>query len=361
MSDLAQTSVDPAAALLVFSALVAASLLLFWPRLGLLWRLRRARGSSERVHIEDALKHLYVVEYQGRSVSMESLAGAMEVSRGAAARTLQRLAERGLASMKDERPVLTEEGREYAVRVLRSHRLWERYLADRTGVRADLWHERAEEAEHALSPHQADELSARLGHPRYDPHGDPIPTLSGELPPPRGVPLSTIAAGTAVEVTHLEDEPPELFERIDALGLSPHMRFRVEGRDAERVRIVLDGDALALPSVVAANVTVRPLEADEAVSGPSGTLADLEPGQSGRVRGLSPRCQGPQRRRLLDLGVVPGTEIEAELRSAGGDPVAFRIRGALIALRREQASWVQIEAIDQPLAVAAAGAQSEEA
>jgi DtxR family Mn-dependent transcriptional regulator len=57
---------------------------------------------------------------------------------------------------------------------------------------------------------------------------------------------------------------------------------------------------------------------------------------------LSSNCRGAQRRRLLDLGVVPGTEIEAELPSASGDPVAYRIRGALIALRRQQAEWIEV-------------------
>ena len=75
------------------------------------------------------------------------------------------------------------------------------------------------------------------------------------------------------------------------------------------------------------------------------TLADLGVGESARVIRISARCQGPQRRRLLDLGVVPGTEIVAELESAGGDPMAYRIRGALIALREEQASWVEVERI----------------
>ena len=67
------------------------------------------------------------------------------------------------------------------------------------------------------------------------------------------------------------------------------------------------------------------------------TLDRLAVDESGAVVGISPACRGPQRRRLLDLGVVPGTEIRAVMRSAAGDPIAYDIRGALIALRREQA------------------------
>ena len=72
------------------------------------------------------------------------------------------------------------------------------------------------------------------------------------------------------------------------------------------------------------------------------TLADISPGDSATVQGISPRCEGPARLRLLDLGVVPGTVVEARLESAAGDPVAYDIRGALVALRREQAVLISV-------------------
>ena len=77
------------------------------------------------------------------------------------------------------------------------------------------------------------------------------------------------------------------------------------------------------------------------------TLADIGPGDSATVAGISPRCRGPARRRLLDLGVVPGTIIHARIRSAAGDPVAYDIRGALVALRREQAVHIQVDGAEE--------------
>jgi ferrous iron transport protein A len=49
------------------------------------------------------------------------------------------------------------------------------------------------------------------------------------------------------------------------------------------------------------------------------------------------------RRRLLDLGLIPGTVVEAIGKSPAGDPVAYRIRGAVIALRREEGRRVFIQ------------------
>ena len=75
----------------------------------------------------------------------------------------------------------------------------------------------------------------------------------------------------------------------------------------------------------------------------SGTLAEAKQGEIVRVLGIHSGLQGPQRRRLLDLGLVPGTLVEAELSGASGDPVAYRVRGALIALRRDQSRWIQVD------------------
>lgn len=53
-------------------------------------------------------------------------------------------------------------------------------------------------------------------------------------------------------------------------------------------------------------------------------------------------AEGLTRRRLLDLGLVPGTKVEVIRRSPAGDPIAFNIRGAVIALRREVAGQVLV-------------------
>jgi Fe2+ transport system protein FeoA len=70
------------------------------------------------------------------------------------------------------------------------------------------------------------------------------------------------------------------------------------------------------------------------------TLADLPVGQAGVVVALD--LHGAERRRLLDLGLVPGTVVVAEMRSPLGDPVAYRVRGASVALRQDQARKIQI-------------------
>ena len=126
-------------------------------------------------------------------------------------------------------------------------------------------------------------------------------------------------------------------------GLAPGVRLAVVGRSDRSVTVRASGREWDIDSVSARNVTIRYLPLGEEVEEARRTLKDVPMGEAVLVTGVSSSCRGTQRRRLLDLGVVPGTEIVPELVSAAGDPVAYRIRGALIGLRREQADWILVE------------------
>jgi DtxR family Mn-dependent transcriptional regulator len=333
--------VDPLLALAVFAGLVALLAAAFWPRRGVYARLAEIARLTERVRLEDALKHVYTSEQAGREPTLESMAGQLGVSTHRAAKLLTRLTESGLVRAGTDGPHLSDDGRESALRLVRSHRLWERYLADRTGVAAPDWHDEAERMEHSLSPEQTDTLAARLGHPRWDPHGDPIPTASGEVPNLEGVSLAGAPVGRTVEVAHLEDEPREIYDALLTAGIELGSRLEIVDRDDRGVRLQAGGRERTVEVVAARNVTVRVLPVGARAGGPLETLADLRPGEYGRVIGIAATCRGAQRRRLLDLGVVKGTEISAEMASALGDPMAYLIRGALIALRRGQAERIE--------------------
>jgi Fe2+ transport system protein FeoA len=75
------------------------------------------------------------------------------------------------------------------------------------------------------------------------------------------------------------------------------------------------------------------------------SLADLNHGQKAEIISLDDSVQGFSRRRFLDLGLTPGTVIAPELKNFFGDPRGYRVRGTLIALRREQAAKILIKTI----------------
>jgi DtxR family transcriptional regulator, Mn-dependent transcriptional regulator len=313
-------------------------------------RIGRRDRERERARTEDALKWLHECEEEGRTCSPEALGERLGGGPGDGSVLAAALVAGGLAVPSAEGVALTPRGRAYARRVLRTHRLWERYLADRTGVPAGAWHAEADRMEHELTPAEVERLASRLGDPRYDPHGDPIPTATGEVPAPLGVPLREVPPGRSVRVLHVEDEPAVAYEGLLAAGVVPGLAVDVVGADESaegppRFHVRIRGVERALTAVEAANVTVEPLPPGRVAPGRRRTLAEARVGEGVRVLGIAPSCQGPQRRRLLDLGAVPGTVIVPELVSASGDPVAYRIRGAVIALRRHQAEWVEVECL----------------
>jgi len=335
--------IDPLFALSVAVVIGLMLALLLWPRRGLLARLRRARHMSDRVYREDALKHIHKSEVKGRRPTLLSIAGALGIGPNEAAALVGRMEADGLLADDAGTPRLTPAGRDAALHVIRAHRLWERYLAEETGYDEADWHGRAEEREHDLTPTELEALAARLGHPTHDPHGDPIPSLDGALEPHGGVPLTALPPDQAGRIVHLEDEPEIVYAQLVAEGLSPGQIVRNATIAPDRIHFWTNGDEHVLAPILAANIFVRPLPADEAEPAAHGRpLSALRLGESARVVALAPGLRGQERRRLLDLGLLPGTTVTAELRSPSGDPTAYRIRDATIALRSEQAKQVRV-------------------
>jgi len=337
----------PALNLAIFMVITLVAVLLFWPGFGVVPRLFLQRLVASRVRIEDALKHIYHHESSGRTASVASLGGALETTPGTVVALVQRMQQVGLLRLTDGRILLTDEGERYALQVIRAHRLWERYLADKTGVDPREWHARADRHEHRITPERANALAEQLGDPRIDPHGDPIPTANGEVPEQdaRVTPLSELGEGVPACVVHVEDEPEVVFAEILAHGVHPGHELTVLRRDDLRIVFEVDGCEVTLAPVIAANVSVRPLRnsrRDHPVI-PRLTLADLGLGQQADIVRIGEACRGIERRRLMDLGLVPGTAITLERRGMTGGASAYRVRGTLIALRREQAQTIGVE------------------
>ena len=335
----------PGENLLIFAAIILALILLLAPRFGLIHAIRSRRRDLERIRLEDALKYAYDREDRGQTATLSRLSDLLRISPGKVMALVERMQHAGLATVADGRILLTANGRQYALEIIRAHRLWERYLADETGVNPVKWHALAERREHALTPQQTEELSKRLGHPRFDPHGDPIPTADGELPSEKALPLSRLDAGENARVVHVEDEPDVVYAQLVALGIYPGMELHVDAKSEERIIIMADGRRMAVAPIVAGNVSVQPISEreKEAIEQAHETLADLHDGEAAVVARISHACMGLERRRLMDLGILPGTRVERERRGLTGGLTAYVVRGTRIALRDEQAELISIQ------------------
>ena len=335
---------NPGALLGIFILLVLILAVLFLPEKGVYARWRRWRRLSSRVRVEDALKHVYNCELSNLPANAQSTAGVLGISVADATELLAQMQERKLLRLEEESWFLTSLGRDYALQIVRAHRLWERYLADKTGYSEEDWHSQSERQEHQLTPAEVDALADALGNPIYDPHGDPIPTASGEVLAPNHVSLSTFPVGQLAKIVHLEDEPDVVYRQIVNMGLHLDMLIKVIEKNPTRLKLNINGVEQHLSTILAANISVIPAQDDEEAVIPkiSQPLNELKLGERARVVGISSTSRGVERRRLMDLGIVPGTIIRAEMKSPGGDPTAYLVRGALIALRKSQAKTIQI-------------------
>jgi DtxR family transcriptional regulator, Mn-dependent transcriptional regulator len=337
--------IGPTMMLMLFLMAVLFVLILFLPGRGVVPRWRKLKSQTERVLVEDALKHLYDCEYNTVDCSLNSIIGNLSLTSSDGTKLISRLEELGLVEFTDNKLKLTSNGRSYALKIIRVHRLWELYLANNTSVKETEWHSIAEEREHQTNEKDAKTLSAKLGNPLRDPHGDPIPSESGEMPAQKGIQLGNLAEGEFATIIHIEDEPKEIFAQLFALGLYPGTKIRLLENTKEKIRLEANGDECVLAPVLALNITVAKNIEKEEISESFQSLSSMNLGEEAVVAGLSMALRGQQRRRMLDFGIVPGTKIRAQLRSLGGDPTAYEIRGTTVALRKNQSDHIYIKKI----------------
>ena len=323
-------------------------LLIVWPGIGLLSRWKSWRSALRRQKIEDALKYIFNLQQEDQAPTIDALSGALHIGSRSTLGLISQMQSQALVEQRQGRIYLSAEGTRWALQVVRAHRLWERYLADEARLPLEQIHEMAHKLEHKSSQDQIDDMDAALGHPSRDPHGDPIPNAAGVMrqavePGKHLTALTDWKVGQRAQIAHLEDEPPVAYAQLIAEGLHVDQWVTVLDRTNERLTLTDGQREITIAPAIAANVFV--LLPESAVADDPGVipLSGLKSREAARIVRLDERCQGFTRRRFLDLGLTPGTEVYPELENSFREPRAYRVRGTLIALRNDQASMILVE------------------
>lgn len=334
---------NPVYALLIFVAISVVIYLIFRPVKGWFWIIKNNLAFNEKTVIEDILKQLYHFENSGKEANIKSLTGVLKFKDRLVIDVINLMTINKLIYFEGDVLRLTTSGREYSLRIVRVHRLWEKYLAEKTGIDKAEWHDRAEFMEHKLSQEETNSLASQLGNPVYDPHGDPIPTTSGKVAKVKGVALSSLAVNSIGKITHIEDEPDVIYKQIIAENIHIGSQIRVVENSPERIIFYAEGEEFKLAPIVAANLTVAPLDKTIMVEENTIRLSSLKEHETAKIVGISKESRGERRRRLLDLGFVKGTQISIDLMSPLQNPTAYLVKGTSIALRKDQASKILIK------------------
>jgi DtxR family transcriptional regulator, Mn-dependent transcriptional regulator len=334
---------NPISALIIFFVIAILLFVLFRPNKGWFWIIRNSIKGNEKIIIEDILKQLYHFENSGNKVDMKTLVQVLDFKNHSIVEAIKKMTINDLIYFELDVLKLTETGRDYALRIVRVHRLWERYLADKTGFHKTEWHDMAESMEHRLSHDEAEKLASRLGNPKFDPHGDPIPTKTGKIAKVNGVELPLLKVNTMGRITHIEDEPDVIYKQILAENIHIGSLIRVIENNATRIVFQSEGEEFKLAPIVAANLTIAPIEKEIIMEDNIARLSNLNEHETARIIGISKESRGDSRRRLLDLGFVKGATISIDLMNPLGEPHAYLIKGTSIALRKNQASKILIK------------------
>jgi DtxR family Mn-dependent transcriptional regulator len=182
--------------------------------------------------VEDYVKAIYSLERRTAApVSTSALAERLDVSPGSASAMVKKLAGMKLVRHMPYRGfVLTPLGRRLALEVLRHHRLLELYLAEAFEMPWDQVHEEAEALEHVLSEELEELIARKLGDPKVDPHGDPIPNRVGSIDELETVALADLGAGDRGEFVRISDSDPAMLRYLSSRDIKPGQTIEVRER-----------------------------------------------------------------------------------------------------------------------------------
>ncbi|MGV3539502.1 MAG: metal-dependent transcriptional regulator [Rufibacter sp.] len=170
---------------------------------------------------ENYIKAIYKLSAGGtQAVSTNGLSDALETKPASVSDMLRKLSAKDLVHYVKYRGVqLTEEGKRVALKIIRKHRLWEVFLVQKLHFTWDEVHEVAEQMEHVKSELLIQRLDEFLGHPRVDPHGDPIPSEAGELRQVEQMVLASLQIEQAGVVSRVKDSQPAFLQYLDKVGI----------------------------------------------------------------------------------------------------------------------------------------------
>lgn len=171
---------------------------------------------------DDYLKTVYShTEWQDAPITPSQLAAKLGIAPSSVTEMVKKLAAAGLVSHVPYGAVrLTDAGSARALEMLRRHRLIETWLVREFDYAWDEVHDEAEVLEHTISDRLLEGIDARLGRPRFDPHGDAIPDADGHVEREPFVLLADAQIGHHGRVLRVSDQDPETLRAVEAAGIT---------------------------------------------------------------------------------------------------------------------------------------------
>ncbi len=211
---------------------------------------------------ENYLKAIYKTNQSTKeAVSTNMIAQEMKTSPASVTDMMKKLANKDLIIYEKYRGArLSATGSKTATSLIRKHRLWETFLVQKLGFSWEEVHEIAEELEHINSDKLIDKLDKYLGHPKYDPHGDPIPNAEGKFTLREQIAISRLQPGDNCVLVGVKNHEADFLNHLNnySIGLGTELLVKEKSSYDQSMKIVVDQKEEALLSHrVCSNLLVR--------------------------------------------------------------------------------------------------------
>lgn len=164
---------------------------------------------------ENYLKTIFHLQTKDDNVTTNELAEKLQAKPASITDMMKKLKTRKLVNYQPYQGFrLTPEGKKIALGIIRRHRLWEFFLAEKLKFNWDEVHEVAEQLEHVSSKKLIDKLDEFLEFPKFDPHGDPIPDTHGKMETGKQISLSELITNKPAKICYVANQSPELLEYL---------------------------------------------------------------------------------------------------------------------------------------------------
>jgi len=209
---------------------------------------------------ENYLKTIFHLQTKEDNVSTNELAEKLQAKPASITDMMKKLKTRKLVNYQPYQGFrLTPEGKKVALSIIRRHRLWEYFLAEKLKFNWDEVHEIAEQMEHVSSKKLIDKLDEYLGYPKFDPHGDPIPDTNGKMETGKQVNLSELPVDKPAKVCFIANQTELLMEHLDQKKINIGASIVVQRKFSydDSLEIKLDNKLLTISGQLAKNIFVK--------------------------------------------------------------------------------------------------------
>ena len=207
---------------------------------------------------EEYCECIFELDEDDVDVIQARIADRLNISRPAVSEMIKRLEVEGLVASERNKIRLTPTGRELAERIVRRHRLAERFLTDILGLSWADAHREAGRWEHVMSDDVERAMDRVLGGPTTCPHGNPIPGSDYEAPD--ATPLVEVEVGVAFTVSRIPEElefTPGLLDFLESSSIQPGHSGRVTAASPDGTMTVeIDGHHVGVGSFASARILV---------------------------------------------------------------------------------------------------------